>query len=177
MHPRPLLGIISVVSDQGLGSESEMQQQINALRDQVAINGAIIDALRTRSDVSSQRADDSEAREDLARNRADASEARADKDRLRIDDLETHVDIDREMILELQDAGVLHAEQVQHRQEALKTSRKIGAAIGLVMAKAVVTEEDAFLILRKASQNRNRKLRDLADELALAGDTSGLLRT
>ncbi len=37
------------------------------------------------------------------------------------------------------------------------------------MAKAVVTEEDAFLILRKASQNRNRKLRDLADELVLTG--------
>jgi len=59
-------------------------------------------------------------------------------------------------------------------QEALRTSRKIGAAVGIIMVKAVVAEEGAFAILRQASQNSNRKLRDLAEELVLTGDTIGL---
>ena len=42
------------------------------------------------------------------------------------------------------------------------------------MANRKVTEPDGFLILKKASQNSNRKLRVVADELVETGDVSVL---
>jgi hypothetical protein len=83
--------------------------------------------------------------------RADASEAQAV--------------IDRDMIAELQRDGVLSQEHASQMEEALRSSRTVGAAIGLIMATRHVSDTDAFEILKVASQNSNRKLRDLAAEL------------
>ncbi len=47
-------------------------------------------------------------------------------------------------------------------QLALQTSRHIGAAIGILMSLHKITEDQAFDLLRLASQRCNRKLRDLA---------------
>jgi AmiR/NasT family two-component response regulator len=59
-------------------------------------------------------------------------------------------------------------------REALHTFRRIGAAIGIVMANRQVTEAEAFLILSKASQNTNRKVRVIADEVVDSGNVSDL---
>ena len=50
-------------------------------------------------------------------------------------------------------------------EEALKSSRIIGAAIGVVMASRGVSDAEAFAILKKASNDSNRKLRELAADL------------
>ena len=95
----------------------------------------------------------------------DALVARADKSDARADDLEGRIEIDQELIAELQGEGVLSREHAAQMEQALKSSRTIGAAHGMIMASRHVCEDEAFTILRTASQNYNRKLRDLAHEL------------
>ncbi len=119
-----------------------MQAQLDALARRVSVNRADIDAL----------------------------EARADKSDARADDLAGRIEIDRDMIAELQDEGVLSREHAAQMEQALKSSRTIGAALGMIMASRNVCEDEAFTILRTASQNYNRKLRDLAHELVASGD-------
>jgi hypothetical protein len=123
---------------------NDLQAQIDALVHQVTANRADIDALTQR---------------------ADASDARADASDSRADDMEARAQLDRDMISELQSDGVLGQEHQTQMEEALKSSRTIGAAIGLIMASRHVTEVEAFAVLRTASRNSNRKLRDLAAEL------------
>jgi GAF domain-containing protein len=62
-------------------------------------------------------------------------------------------------------------EVVTHLEVALETRDLIGQAKGVIMANEKVTADDAFAILRKASQRRNVKLRDLAAEVADTGIT------
>lgn len=45
---------------------------------------------------------------------------------------------------------------------ALHSSREIGAAIGILMERNALSYDDAFVLLRSASQDLNRKLRDVA---------------
>lgn len=52
--------------------------------------------------------------------------------------------------------------EVEQLRRALETSRCIGAAMGILMATHKVSLEAAFELLRRASQNQNRKLRDVA---------------
>lgn len=54
---------------------------------------------------------------------------------------------------------------VQHLEEALKSRPVIEQAKGMIMAKEGVDADEAFDILRRASQRQNRKLRDLAVEV------------
>jgi chromosome segregation ATPase len=156
--------------------DRHLQEQIDDLRRQVSTNRADIDAIASRTDASNHRADTSEARADAAEQRADSHEARGDLDHRRIDDLERRVDVDEEMIAELQAEGVLSREGVQKMQEALRSSRRIGAAIGVVMARRNVTEEVAFLTLAQASQRTNRNLRDIAEDVVLDLDVIDLPR-
>lgn len=76
-------------------------------------------------------------------------------------------------------AVVLHqAEQVAltgQLREALRSRSVIDQAIGVVMAQKRCGPDDAFAVLRTASQNRNQKLRTLASEL-LAGVGGGAAR-
>jgi hypothetical protein len=48
---------------------------------------------------------------------------------------------------------------------ALDTNREIGKAVGLLMAEHNIGSEQAFEILRHASQSMNRKVRELAREI------------
>ena len=59
--------------------------------------------------------------------------------------------------------------RVVHLEQALRSSREIGMAMGVLMAVHKVTEDQAFDLLRMASQNTNRKLRDVAVEVAERG--------
>jgi signal transduction histidine kinase/DNA-binding response OmpR family regulator len=57
-------------------------------------------------------------------------------------------------------------------QMALTSNRQIGVAVGVLMAREKVTSERAFDLLRRSSNNTNRKLRDVAEEVALTGQLS-----
>lgn len=59
-------------------------------------------------------------------------------------------------------------------QIALSTSRQIGTAIGILMARNLVTSHEAFEQLRSASQQLNIKLRDLAAQVEMTGELGGL---
>jgi len=156
--------------------DSELKRQIDDLREEIIVNRADIDSLLDRVDEANHRAGVTESRADAAERRADASEKLSSDDRRRINDLEVHVDLDRAMILELQADGLISQKHVEQLKEALHASRRIGAAIGIVMANRKVTEAAAFLILTKASQNSNRKVRVIADEVVATGDVSDLPR-
>jgi AmiR/NasT family two-component response regulator len=52
---------------------------------------------------------------------------------------------------------------------ALQSNRDIGAALGVLMARMLVTREQAFDLMRIASQRTNRKLRDIAADVLDTG--------
>lgn len=60
-------------------------------------------------------------------------------------------------------------EQLEQLDRALASNRDIGVAMGILMARAGRTREQAFDLLREASQRLNVKLRDVAAEVADTG--------
>ena len=60
-------------------------------------------------------------------------------------------------------------EHVAQLERALLTSRDIGTAMGVLMARYKITRSQAFDLLRVASQNTNRKLAEIAAEVADTG--------
>ena len=64
-------------------------------------------------------------------------------------------------------AGAL--DQVANLQKALASNREIGTAMGILMATHKITREQAFDLLRITSQSSNRKLREIATEVADTG--------
>ena len=63
----------------------------------------------------------------------------------------------------------LHDQDVANLQAALQSNRQIGTAVGILMATERVTEDDAFALLRQASNQLNRKLADIAGQVTLTG--------
>lgn len=141
-------------------TDSESQRTLEELSAQVARNRADIDALQAGAEQASAR--------------ADASDDRGIAHDTRMDALEARFDVDREVIAQLQADGLLSEEHAAHLSHALQSSRKIGAAIGIVMAERKVSEAAAFHILSKASQDSNRKLQVVAHEVVSDGNTRGL---
>ncbi len=68
-------------------------------------------------------------------------------------------------------AGAYHQalELSRHLEEALKSRDVIGQAKGIIMERERVTADQAFDMLRKVSQARNVKLREVADLVVLTG--------
>lgn len=60
-------------------------------------------------------------------------------------------------------------DKAAHLQLALDSNREIGTAMGIIMTAHKVTRDDAFTQLRIASQNRNRKLIDIATDVIDTG--------
>lgn len=60
-------------------------------------------------------------------------------------------------------------DQATNLEAALESSRVIGVAVGVLMSARKVTQEQAFTLLRVASQNLHRKLRSIAAEVAETG--------
>lgn len=58
----------------------------------------------------------------------------------------------------------------EHLREALESRDVIGQAKGILMARRGCTPEVAFEALRKVSQHRNIKLRDIAEQVVYLGD-------
>lgn len=61
-------------------------------------------------------------------------------------------------------------ERADNLERALESSREIGIAVGILMARGRRTREDAFTALREASQHLNLKLRDVATAVADTGE-------
>lgn len=61
-------------------------------------------------------------------------------------------------------------ERSEHLNRALLSNREIGVAIGILMATHQVSRDDALGLLRIASQHTNRKLADLASQVADMGE-------
>lgn len=58
-----------------------------------------------------------------------------------------------------------HKEQARTLREGLDSNREIGKAIGLMMAFHKVGDDEAFHILRKASQDMNVKISEIAGQI------------
>ena len=58
------------------------------------------------------------------------------------------------------------ADQLQH---ALATRHTIGEAMGILIERRKISEDDAFDVLRRVSQERNIKLRDIARQICESG--------
>ncbi|HLN78165.1 MAG TPA: GAF and ANTAR domain-containing protein [Nocardioidaceae bacterium] len=56
-------------------------------------------------------------------------------------------------------------QQARTLREGLESNREIGKAVGLMMAFHKVTDEEAFAILRRASQDMNVKLAEVAHQV------------
>lgn len=62
-------------------------------------------------------------------------------------------------------------------QKALQSNREIGVAIGVLMKTYRITDDQAFGLLRTASQNTHRKLHEVAAEVALSGELAPWIRS
>lgn len=60
--------------------------------------------------------------------------------------------------------------RIENLEIALRTSRRIGMAMGILMARHGLSDEGAFAILCEVSQHRHRKLREIADDVVYVGD-------
>src|SRR5262249_24111957 len=67
-------------------------------------------------------------------------------------------------------------EQISGLEQAVASNRSIGMAIGILMAIRRIGQDEAVDLLRRASQRTNRKLREIADELAHTGQLPGTSR-
>lgn len=65
-------------------------------------------------------------------------------------------------------AARLH-EQVRHLERALQSNRTIGMAMGVLMNQYKITQNEAFDLLRMASQHGHRKLAEVAREVTETG--------
>ena len=64
-------------------------------------------------------------------------------------------------------------EQAEQLEDALRSSREIGMAMGVLMGCGGVTQDEAFTSLRNASQHLHRKLREVAAEVVATGQLPG----
>ena len=65
--------------------------------------------------------------------------------------------------------AMLASERADHLMRALESNREIGVAMGVLMQRHQLTRLEAFDVLRVASQDANRKLADIATEVADTG--------
>jgi len=93
----------------------------------------------------------------------------ADADQATIRALHAQAELDRAVIDHLEAEGLLGREKIANLEIALGTARRIGAAMGVLMARQKVTDAMAFDLLRDASHDSQRKLRDVADVVLMTG--------
>ena len=80
--------------------------------------------------------------------------------------MRVHVELAR-----LRDHAVSQAvDEAANLRVALSSNRRIGAAVGILMYRFKIGNDEGFTLLREASQRLNRKLGDIADEVVLTGE-------
>ncbi|MGH3628291.1 MAG: GAF and ANTAR domain-containing protein, partial [Sciscionella sp.] len=62
------------------------------------------------------------------------------------------------------------ARTIENLEAAVESRQMIGEAVGLIMARQGVSEDEAFAVLQRASQRMNVKLRLIADQLVHPAD-------
>jgi hypothetical protein len=67
-------------------------------------------------------------------------------------------------------AGSAARQRAENLMTALKNSRDIGVAMGILMQKLKVTRDEAFNLLRMVSQQTHRRLADIATSVADTGE-------
>ena len=85
------------------------------------------------------------------------------------DDLQRRHLVDRLLIAQLEAEGMVDRAKIANLEVALVTARRIGAAVGILMAMHKLTDVDAFARLREVSQQTGRKLKDIAEDVLLTG--------
>jgi GAF domain-containing protein len=68
-------------------------------------------------------------------------------------------------------AAALERDRAEQLSVAVTTNRTIGAAVGILMATHRISQPEAFAMLSAASQRVNRKLHDLAADIAAGSGT------
>jgi AmiR/NasT family two-component response regulator len=86
---------------------------------------------------------------------------------------EQAVDLQQTLLDECQGELEVVQQQVEHLKIALSSARRIGAAIGILMARDRVTDDEAFERIVRTSQRVQRKVRDVADDVVLTGQLPG----
>jgi DNA-binding TFAR19-related protein (PDSD5 family) len=74
--------------------------------------------------------------------------------------------VERERLVE---AAASRSATAQHLERALTSNREIGVAVGILMVNHQLTDDQAFDLLSRVSQQTNRKVRTIALEVAQAG--------
>jgi hypothetical protein len=101
--------------------------------------------------------------------RIDELEHQGKLDRDTIAVLQHQNGVDQKIIEALLDQGEVDRVQIANLQEALKTARRIGAAMGILMSQRQLSQEAAFDALRVNSQHSHRKLREVAEDVLYTG--------
>jgi GAF domain-containing protein len=70
--------------------------------------------------------------------------------------------------------SALHQDKIEHLERALRTSRRIGAALGILVSTNKISLDAAWEVLARASQDRNVKVSVLADEIIYSGSLDPL---
>lgn len=81
------------------------------------------------------------------------------------DELDPYLEEHAEVFATWASMALGRVESEHHFRTALSTRRQIGIAIGILMERYGLDDEQAFEFLRRTSQEENRKLRDLAEDL------------
>jgi hypothetical protein len=76
----------------------------------------------------------------------------------------------QQIIEDLLAQGVLDQSRIEHLERGILSGRRIGTAIGILMALRHLTDEQAFDVLRTESQNSQRKLREVAEDVIRTGE-------
>ena len=61
-------------------------------------------------------------------------------------------------------------ERSRNLRVALESNRQIGVALGVLMSRYKVSDDEAFTLMQMASQRSHRKLRDIAADVVETGD-------
>ena len=70
--------------------------------------------------------------------------------------------------------GLAQEQRIVRLEGAMQSGQDVAKACGILMARFRLTDEAAFTALRQASQKRNAKVRDLADEVIATGTLAEL---
>jgi AmiR/NasT family two-component response regulator len=60
-------------------------------------------------------------------------------------------------------------------RQALQSNRTIGTAVGILMTRYDLEPKRAFQVLVRTSQQNNRKMNDIAEELLRTGELPGVV--
>lgn len=74
-----------------------------------------------------------------------------------------------ESVSQLREELAAARNKIANLELALTSNRRIGAATGILMYRHKITDDQAFELLRAASQISQRKLRDVAEEVLATG--------